>query len=1043
MARCTLDDLVPSFRCRRIFLEPLTGNYSEYSVQIEGSVYDTIEDEDDGVVDYLLTDTFKKNIKLYTLFSRSDSIENYINYLKTVFIDPNTLEVTEWKVSMFVTTLLDFFEDAQNTESITSQQLAESFISAMEEEEVPLLFGSVVTNVQFKSNVVRLVELIFEDVSLGNIEFGAIDFEDYTNDLIENYGAVRQDPDGNRVYDFMLPRETFTYVNNVGVEECYFHGILYFDMHELLSDRAGYTQNLPMNEEIAQWLISPVHSCHIISEKIAASPNVQDFRMSERIAEIIRSDRISPYDKFIDNISLLSEHDNFQVADTSSKLFLSYLKDPANASSNAFVTGAFYVNWIRLIGYNTKLRFIYENIYNVYNGLAWIGGSEALVGIKYSDIIDSLASSIRYIKFELYRKRTDVKEERVIISRDASNFLLRGIGGMYTGSSFRVASTEFLASGYEFYDLKFRELTHGTYKYELEVDFIDPTYNFLEERIHKLKYGISVYKRMVEYIHNNAANYNELRDELNGQAQVDLSAILNEPSIDGIQYEDWYYAMDQLFAMFCGVSFIVDQYVIATQISVTQEALAAIEADPINPDTGEAYTPKEIQELTMTLSTLQTSLISDGSALGGSFERRKIENQLRIMEDLMHAISKFFEIDSINAESSTVIQSQAEIIKFKKSWQAEANPRDLDLGFIRLADYADLSFGFTEETYEQRMAQEASIFGLESSYSNVSDFGSVTPIAIDGDGFAPDSGEVNILSLYGNLLEMGKIGIKEKNYYQSLLESGPTQGTTHEINSNDIKNNSGMFETFLANLGGTCENTTLSSMSTAVRESGNNVYAKSIDEGENTSGERPAIFGARAQYSSQDDEETLSSDEQRRAIREALIVEAKKKEDIVMRMLAHPQGYSVFDRREYIQGEFQNSRYSGDFDFATEIAGQAYPAALDSTAGRRIFTTSYNGVGSLSANVVNTQVIPYSRLVLDNTFMIYYLHNFDSNMNPVWKHLVNFDNVKSLFQSVYTQTTGQTKILCKFKRYKNSSLKIGQGSFSDRTILSEYFYLKL
>ena len=60
MARCTLDDLVPSFRCRRIFLEPLTGNYSEYSVQIEGSVYDTIEDEDDGVVDYLLTDTFKK-----------------------------------------------------------------------------------------------------------------------------------------------------------------------------------------------------------------------------------------------------------------------------------------------------------------------------------------------------------------------------------------------------------------------------------------------------------------------------------------------------------------------------------------------------------------------------------------------------------------------------------------------------------------------------------------------------------------------------------------------------------------------------------------------------------------------------------------------------------------------------------------------------------------------------------------------------------------------------------------------------------------------
>jgi len=80
MASCTLDDLVPSFRCNRIFLEPTTGNYEEYQVKIDASVFDTIED-DGGIADYLLSDTFKNNILIFTTFSRDNRVKDFVAFL--------------------------------------------------------------------------------------------------------------------------------------------------------------------------------------------------------------------------------------------------------------------------------------------------------------------------------------------------------------------------------------------------------------------------------------------------------------------------------------------------------------------------------------------------------------------------------------------------------------------------------------------------------------------------------------------------------------------------------------------------------------------------------------------------------------------------------------------------------------------------------------------------------------------------------------------------------------------------------------------------
>ena len=71
----------------------------------------------------------------------------------------------------------------------------------------------------------------------------------------------------------------------------------------------------------------------------------------------------------------------------------------------------------------------------------------------------------------------------------------------------------------------------------------------------------------------------------------------------------------------------------------------------------------------------------------------------------------------------------------------------------------------------------------------------------------------------------------------------------------------------------------------------------------------------------------------------------------------------------------------------------------------------------------------FSRLILDNMFMVYYLDGFDANMNPQWYHLTDFSKVPS------------GKTLCKLKRFKSSTMHIGQGTMADREILSKYFYL--
>ena len=61
-------------------------------------------------------------------------------------------------------------------------------------------------------------------------------------------------------------------------------------------------------------------------------------------------------------------------------------------------------------------------------------------------------------------------------------------------------------------------------------------------------------------------------------------------------------------------------------------------------------------------------------------------------------------------------------------------------------------------------------------------------------------------------------------------------------------------------------------------------------------------------------------------------------------------------------------------------------------------------------------------------------------MNPQWRHLVDFENLRN---TVNSQDYGMNRVLCKLKRFQNSEIHIGQGSTSDREIMCKHFYLYL
>ena len=105
MALCVLDDLVPSIRCNRVFLEPINAivhqgakAYSDFKVSIDLSVYDRVDDHE-GIADYLFRDSFQKYVKIKYVFCNNKSLNLVIDFLRTMGLSGSSLTFVVDKVT--------------------------------------------------------------------------------------------------------------------------------------------------------------------------------------------------------------------------------------------------------------------------------------------------------------------------------------------------------------------------------------------------------------------------------------------------------------------------------------------------------------------------------------------------------------------------------------------------------------------------------------------------------------------------------------------------------------------------------------------------------------------------------------------------------------------------------------------------------------------------------------------------------------------------------------------------------------------------------
>jgi len=402
------------------------------------------------------------------------------------------------------------------------------------------------------------------------------------------------------------------------------------------------------------------------------------------------------------------------------------------------------------------------------------------------------------------------------------------------------------------------------------------------------------------------------------------------------------------------------------------------------------------------------------------------------MQDLLFALEKFFEVRAMNSSSPTTVQSSKELVKYSRVWNVEANPRVVDGGMCHMMNLGASLNGFSLGSYEDRMGLESLKHGGLNTVQT-KNLGFMTPDSLDNIPIYETTtfNEIDtFLKLFANIMETQVGNTNLENYREMVATSG-----NYKFKVQELKNDSGLFESFLHSLGATCTNKDMMSLNTYVggfkkdRE-----YATGIDDARNKrNGESSGLLQqGRTLFNQDDEEEQTPIEERRQNVKDELALEYIKKEHLIMIMLMSGKGYSILDRESYEQGNHQTLRFKHDFHYPGERQiGKPYPKLFESNVANEYFSMAENGKS-------NPLDMPLHRFVLDNTFLVYYMSNIDENMKPVWTQLVDLDLARGKMQAI-----GADRLICKLERYKDSKLFIGQGATSDREILSKYFYLNI
>ena len=953
MARCTLDDLVPSARCNRVFLEPISDTVDRYEVLFDLSIYDVIDDEN-GIADYLLSEDVQNNIKFIRIYSRTNKFKLIVDLLKQRYnaqtqqgMSPAIQALLLSKIIAYGPSVMDIAEGADLTQSEGAK-----FLSSIKEEFI----NQFLSDPRFREQL----ETLLTDFLSSDYEIS----EESKFPIYPGYGKRTFNEEGQIEYDLKIPRQSLKYVNKNDVQNAYLHIIPSYDLvaaYESLGVEGAF-DDFALDEETVEFFYKEVHECPVLVDGLPANGKVQDFRKTERIAEIFRTDRIPEFEDIIDNVYSAEKTAQIVNKNSISELFTSF----HGTSDSLYTTNHFYFSLMEFLIQNARYPFLYRNIGYLETDfdLNFVEDQSTGLGTRVVQVIpETVRRLLEYFeinKMEIYRKRKDFKTQSVrvatfdqIVENDSLNYVI----------------------GYTFEDRQFSKLEDGEYTYEIQLEAYDPMENLIEELTLNTKRLSSRLSGILSLINNrNVSNnndiepsYNELRDELSEEMIAEISAF------NSISNSDLRKEINEFRILFT------------------------------------LFTQQEFFEIASPLQDIDNIFRN----------KRLIENFGRIVDDVLFEIQKYYEIKDITKASLSSINPSS-IINLNKTWNANIpskNDNSMILDFIGNQAY-DVSFA----NFEQRMNLEAERRGLTGASLNL---GFVTPEKMDNLDIYNSTSKERLSKMVLDLIETPVNSNKQKKIVADLFGG---EYVRHPIS--DLKNNFGAFQTLIGDLGVTVTNKSARLFSnTAKSLKSETPVSFGVDDGVNTPGTKQ--LAGQGTYNPvqipTSENDSSEQDDGKQTISERFFNDLLKREDLISRVLTYDTGYSLLDRENFIQGNKRTRR----LNFEDSLEG------FEEDKNKRNVPSLFESkLESILTDATGTSIDSkvFNRLILDNTFLIYYLESFDKSMQPVWVHLTDISKVGEIL--------GQKgRVFCKLKRYQSSSSNIGQGAFSDREIFLKYFYL--
>ena len=993
MARCTLDDLVPSIKCNRIFLEPVSSlstdggvNYGEYDVVVDASVRDIVDPES-GIAEYMLSDFFRNNVVISVIHTRNRTIKGIYDYLNSI-----TLLTEPEKAYLFqnILMIINVWKAASGTgedkvaSAIFSLQTALNSLAA----DIPSAYS---LNDVFYSRIRALMVQVFDNP---DYEARSFRFSEFTTQEVATAADKMLDPDGNIYYDVKIPLSTMTFTNSVNVQDCYLFMIPFFDIENAFQERAFDVSpgSIPLNSDTIGYYYKGIDFCPVLESKRAAGTNIQDFRITERVSEIIRQDRISVYDNAIDQIALLSTEFNPDNSSITSELYTSYMM---NLDGGIHLENYFYFGMSNMLRRKSRLAFMYHNIIH----------AASLYPIL-SPLVDQFASTRALIdnmlRIRIHRVRIDAPEAPVLVLDKIANSPSTSGVGSYEIVGNQISNAQLI----RFTDTDFRKLTYGEYTYKIEIDLKDPMVMLLRSFSVLAKACLSRLSTAINYIHNNATEYNEVRDEISEEGKTYLNTLLND-----LAFTNGYGGVNALVIAMTG----------ETLESIAFRDIAQIYDSGGFIDENNYFTYAPFDQL-------------------DSIQRRKIENLHRIVDDILFQAGKFTNLENEtvgNYESVVNNKSASENLLYSRIWNSKikANLDHRKMITLTRNQYVSLDAAGTNG-----MIGEYSFEFLKHVTSDVSGIDTMnflTPRKIGNTDIVFNwfsvSGELADLASMEQAVMIAEAVVNKPEHMQAEIYNTVfqiAQGDSFDSKITELRNNKGFFENILHNLGGTITNKTANNINTSFTEQGMTLRAVGIDGGQNTIDVADFIYP-------EVESELQDVEIQRSLALGQLTLEVAKTENLAMDALLDKDGYRLLDRKELTQGNAEGTRFKGYMPyeyFLFQSEGKPRPRLLPN-----LFLTYYS-LAQADTKEVHPYKIMGSRFIVDNTFLVMYLDGFDDDMNPQWKELIYKD-----INDGTLATGGKDVVLCKLERYKLCLpyMKTGQGSSADLEITNKYFYLQL